>query len=121
MASAAQGRPVLEPSGLADVLAAAAAISDWEVFLPEAGTQPGGPQPGTILDVVAAAADAAHSARRAGLDAQLSAIAAAAQKATDATPSHHSVLRTTGVVDAGALGLSIAFKELPDVLKIARQ
>lgn len=102
MASAAHGQQVLGPSAVADVLAAAANISapDWEELLPGAGRQPGGPQPGTILDVVEAAADAASRSRRAGLHAQLLAVAAAAKTATDATVHHHQVLRATGVVDA---------------------
>lgn len=123
MAGAAEGPHVLTPSTFADVLAAAANISipDWDELLPEAGRQPGGPQPGTILDVVEAAADAANRSRRAGLHAQLLAVAAAAKTATDATTQHHQVLRATGVVDAGALGLSVALQELPRVLNSARR
>lgn len=123
MASAAHGAPVLTSSRFSDVLAAAANISirDWDELLPEAGDQPGGPQPGTILDVVEAAADAANSARRAGLDAQLLRVAAAAKRATEATSRHHQILRATGLVDAGALGLAVALQELPEVLRGARQ
>lgn len=122
MAGAARDQHVLAPSTFADVLAAAAniPIPDWDELLPEAGLQPGGPQPGTILDVVEAAADAANRSHRAGLHAQLLAVAAAGKLATEATPHHHQTLRATGVVDAGALGLSVALQELPGILKSAR-
>jgi dihydroxyacetone kinase-like predicted kinase len=120
MADATHDQPFLDSMALAEALAAAAAISDWDKLLPASETQPDGPQPGTILDVITAAAETAHRFRRAGLLPQLDAIAAAAQKATDATPSHHSVLRRIGAVDAGALGLSIALHELPLVASTER-
>lgn len=106
MAAAAEGMSALDPRAFATVLAAAAEL-DWRPLLFDPG-----PQPGTVLDVITAAADAADATRRGSLDAQLHAVDAAAQRAVNATPTHHAVLRRIGVVDAGALGLGIAFREL---------
>jgi dihydroxyacetone kinase-like predicted kinase len=116
MADATRGHVRLDTVVVAEMFAAGANIQNWEELLPPAGKQPRGPQPGTILDVVDAAADAAQRKRTSGLSSQLQAIADAARTATASTPSHHSVLRRTGVVDAGALGLSIALAELSNVL-----
>lgn len=120
MASAAHDGPGLDPAAFADVLCGAAAIPDWDRTLSGTGTQPGGAQPGTMIDVVVAAAEAADRFRRSGFDTQLAAVATAARRATDATPAYHSVLRRTGVVDAGALGLSLALRQLPDAVKSTR-
>jgi len=107
MATAAGAQPRLDPPAVAELFAAAAE-QDWSSALLVEG-----PQPGTILDVIVAAADAARSARHLGLDAQLLAIAEQARRAVDGTQSQHVELRRAGVVDAGALGLSIALNELP--------
>jgi uncharacterized protein len=120
MATSAEGLSSLTPVDVADAFVAAQGIADWPDLLPAGGSQPAGPQPGTVIDVIQAAAEAADVHRNHTLRAQLDAISAAAQKATDSTPSFHDVLRRVGVVDAGALGLCIALQQLPSAVAANR-
>jgi len=70
------------------------------------------PQEGTVLTVLAAAANGAAAARSDRLDAVAVAAVAAARTALRATPDQLPALGRAGVVDAGGLGLVVVLETL---------
>jgi dihydroxyacetone kinase-like predicted kinase len=107
MAHAAADLPHLDPQNISKVLAAGAVSARRWLSA--------GAVDGTILDVFDAGADAA-TATASKLSSQLEAIAQASARAAESTRSKLPILRQVGVVDAGALGLSLALNELPSVI-----
>lgn len=106
MDDAAAGRTALDSDGIALVLSAGAAGA--RRFLGSDATA------GTILDVFDAVAETASQPNH-SVPAQLAAAAAAADRAQAATQGKLTVLRTQGVVDAGALGLTLLLRDLAQI------
>jgi dihydroxyacetone kinase-like predicted kinase len=107
MAAAAANLPHLDSRDISAVLTAGA-VSARQWLSVDAVD-------GTILDVLDAGADAA-TVSHLRLSSQLEAIAEASVRAVEGTTARLPILRQVGVVDAGALGLSLALTELPGVI-----
>jgi DAK2 domain fusion protein YloV len=102
----AAGQGSCEGTVLADALARGARLAEKAVTRP---------QEGTMLTVLAAAADGAAAARSDRLDAVAVAAVEAAATALRATPDQLPELARAGVVDAGGLGLVVVLDALAAV------
>ncbi len=105
----AVSQPAAQPPGLAGGAVLADALTRADRLARAAVAQP---REGTVLTVLAAAAEAAGEAASDRLDVVATAAAAAAEVAVRATTGQLAELARAGVVDAGGLGLYVVLDAL---------